>query len=138
MFAAPNPNKVLRKPALRPTLSAKQKDCLGKRRINGRCRQSPGLGGVINLWPGQSPAGAGCVAEGASACSDGDRQLTPLPESAYSITSSGRPSSVSMHCNFCRIHKTLRVTPATAAGVTGRLWTISDIVKALEDWEESR
>jgi hypothetical protein len=43
-----------------------------------------------------------------------------------------------MHCNFCRIHKTLRVTPATAAGVTGRLWTISDIVKALEDWEESR
>ena len=37
--------------------------------------------------------------------------------------------------NFCRIHKTLRVTPAMAAGVTDRLWEISDIVKVLEDWE---
>ena len=27
-----------------------------------------------------------------------------------------------MHHNFCRIHQTLRVTPAMAAGVTGRLW----------------
>ncbi len=27
-----------------------------------------------------------------------------------------------MHYNFCRIHKTLRVTPAMAAGVTDRLW----------------
>jgi hypothetical protein len=43
-----------------------------------------------------------------------------------------------MHYNSCRIHKTLWVTPAMAAGVTGRLWTISDIVKALEDWEASR
>jgi len=34
-----------------------------------------------------------------------------------------------MHYNFCRIHKTLRVTPAMAAGVTDRLWTIEDIVK---------
>jgi hypothetical protein len=40
-----------------------------------------------------------------------------------------------MHYNFCRIHKTLRVTPAMAAGVTGRLWEIGDIVKVLEDWE---
>jgi hypothetical protein len=40
-----------------------------------------------------------------------------------------------MHYNFCRIHKTLRVTPAMAAGVTERLWSISDIVKVLEGWE---
>jgi hypothetical protein len=31
-----------------------------------------------------------------------------------------------IHYNFCRIHKTLRVTPAIAAGVTGRVWDISD------------
>ena len=37
--------------------------------------------------------------------------------------------------NFVRIHKTLRVTPAMAAGVADKLWDVSDIVKVLEDWE---
>ena len=37
-----------------------------------------------------------------------------------------------MHYNFCRIHKTLRVTPAMAAGVTDRLWEIEDIVALLD------
>jgi hypothetical protein len=37
--------------------------------------------------------------------------------------------------NFVRIHKTLRVTPAMAAGVTDKLWELSDMVKVLEDWE---
>jgi IS1 family transposase len=32
-----------------------------------------------------------------------------------------------MHYNFVRIHKTLRITPAMAAMVTDRLWTIEDI-----------
>jgi IS1 family transposase len=34
-----------------------------------------------------------------------------------------------MHYNFVRIHKTLRVTPAMAAGVTDRLWSIEDIAR---------
>jgi IS1 family transposase len=33
-----------------------------------------------------------------------------------------------MHYNFVRIHKTTRVTPAMAVGVTNRLWEISDLV----------
>jgi hypothetical protein len=37
-----------------------------------------------------------------------------------------------MHYNFCRIHKTLRITPAMAAGVTDRLWSIEDIAALLE------
>ena len=37
-----------------------------------------------------------------------------------------------MHYNFARIHKTLRTTPAQAAGVTDRLWEISDIVNLLK------
>jgi IS1 family transposase len=37
-----------------------------------------------------------------------------------------------MHYNFVRIHQTLRVTPAMAAGVTDRLWTISDIIALLD------
>jgi IS1 family transposase len=40
-----------------------------------------------------------------------------------------------MHYNFCRIHKTLRVAPAMAAGVTERLWEVGDIVRVLEAWE---
>ncbi len=34
-----------------------------------------------------------------------------------------------MHYNFVRIHQSLRVTPAMAAGVTNRLWEIEDIVR---------
>lgn len=34
--------------------------------------------------------------------------------------------------NFCRIHQTLRCTPAMAAGVTTRVWEISDIVALLD------
>ncbi len=30
--------------------------------------------------------------------------------------------------NFCRIHATLRVTPAMAAGVTDRVWGLADLV----------
>ena len=34
--------------------------------------------------------------------------------------------------NFCRIHKTLRVTPAMAAGITDRLWSLEDIVAKID------
>ena len=40
-----------------------------------------------------------------------------------------------MHYNFCRIHKSLRVTPAMAASVTNQLWEIADIVWIVEGWE---
>lgn len=34
--------------------------------------------------------------------------------------------------NFCRIHKTLRVTPAMEAGITDRLWSLEDIVARID------
>jgi IS1 family transposase len=37
-----------------------------------------------------------------------------------------------MYYNFCRIHETLRVTPAMAAGVCDRAWEVSDLVALLE------
>jgi IS1 family transposase len=40
-----------------------------------------------------------------------------------------------MYYNFVRIHQTLRVTPAMAAGVSDKLWEVSDIVEMLEQWE---
>jgi hypothetical protein len=36
--------------------------------------------------------------------------------------------------NFIKIHRTLHVTPAMAAGVTDRLWDVEDFVAA---WESS-
>ena len=38
-----------------------------------------------------------------------------------------------MYYNFVRIHKTLRVTPAMAAGVTKKLWNVQDIALLLEE-----
>lgn len=37
-----------------------------------------------------------------------------------------------MHYNFVRIHQSLRVTPAMAAGVANRLWSIQDLVALLD------
>jgi hypothetical protein len=37
-----------------------------------------------------------------------------------------------MYYNFVRIHKTLRMTPAMAAGVSDHLWEIEDIAALLE------
>jgi hypothetical protein len=33
------------------------------------------------------------------------------------------------HYNMVRIHRTLRVTPAMAAGVSDRLWTLQELVE---------
>lgn len=33
-----------------------------------------------------------------------------------------------MHYNFCRIHKTLRVTPAMAAGIADHVWEIDELI----------
>jgi IS1 family transposase len=38
--------------------------------------------------------------------------------------------------NFCRIHKTLKVSPAMAAGVTDKLWNMEDIVALLDARED--
>jgi hypothetical protein len=37
--------------------------------------------------------------------------------------------------NFVRIHQALRVFPAMAAGVTGKLWSVYDIVALVEQRE---
>lgn len=34
--------------------------------------------------------------------------------------------------NFCRIHKSLRVSPAMAAGISDRLWSMEDVVKLID------
>jgi IS1 family transposase len=43
-----------------------------------------------------------------------------------------------MHYNFVRIHQTLRVTPAMAAGVTDKLWEMADMVAIVDAAEAKR
>jgi IS1 family transposase len=37
-----------------------------------------------------------------------------------------------MHYNYCRVHKTLRVTPAMEAGLTNHVWNIEELLNLLE------
>jgi hypothetical protein len=37
--------------------------------------------------------------------------------------------------NFIQIHRTLRMSPAMAAGVTGKLWSVEDLVALWESYE---
>jgi IS1 family transposase len=36
-----------------------------------------------------------------------------------------------MHYNFCRVHQTLRVTPAMEAGITDHVWTIEEMLSRI-------
>ena len=68
------------------------------------------------------------------------RRFTRLTN-AFSKKLENHIAAVSLHFmfyNFVRIHQTLRVTPAMAAGVTNRLWDIHDIVKLLESYHEQQ
>jgi IS1 family transposase len=39
-----------------------------------------------------------------------------------------------MHYNYVRVHQTLRVTPAMAAGVSKTLWTMEDVMQMIDDF----
>jgi len=68
----------------------------------------------------------------------GNRRMTRLTN-AFSKKAENHAHMISiyfMHYNFVRIHQTLKITPAMAAGVTSKLWEMSDMVKILEDWEQ--
>lgn len=43
-----------------------------------------------------------------------------------------------MHYNFCRVHKTLRVTPAMEARVTDHVWELEEVIMLLEESERSK
>ena len=67
----------------------------------------------------------------------GNRRMTRLTN-AFSKKAENHAHMMSLyfiHYNFVRIHQTLKITPAMAAGVTKKLWEMSDLVKVLEDWE---
>jgi hypothetical protein len=68
------------------------------------------------------------------------RRFTRLTN-AFSKKIENHACAVALHAtyyNFVRLHKTLKVTPAMAAGVTDRLWEMTDLVEMIEAFEASR
>lgn len=61
------------------------------------------------------------------------RRFTRLTN-AFSKKIENHVASIALHYmnyNFCRIHQTLRITPAMAAGITDHAWETSDLVALL-------
>ena len=68
------------------------------------------------------------------------RRFTRLTN-AFSKKIENHACAIALHTmfyNFVRIHQTLKITPAMAAGATMRLWEMTDIVEMIEAWEGSR
>ena len=68
------------------------------------------------------------------------RRFTRLTN-GFSKKIENHTAAVALHMmfyNFVRMHQTLKMSPAMAAGVTDKLWEISDLVQVLEDWEAQR
>lgn len=62
----------------------------------------------------------------------GCRRFTRLTN-AFSKKLSNHVAAVSLyvsHFNLCRVHETLRITPAMAMGVTDHIWSIGELVDA--------
>jgi hypothetical protein len=65
------------------------------------------------------------------------RRMTRLTN-AFSKKVENHAHAMALHFlyyNFVRVHKTLRTSPAMAAGITKRLWEMRDVVEMLEAWE---
>jgi hypothetical protein len=61
------------------------------------------------------------------------RRLTRLTN-AYSKKLANLKAAVALHFafyNFCRVHSSLRVTPAMEAGLTDHVWAIAELLGAV-------
>jgi hypothetical protein len=62
------------------------------------------------------------------------RRFTRLTN-AFSKKIENHTAAVALHFmyyNFCRVHQTLRVTPAMEAGISSHVWSITEIVGLLD------
>ena len=62
-----------------------------------------------------------------------NRRFTRLTN-AFSKKLENQAHSVALHFmyyNFCRIHQTLRVTPAMEAGISDHVWSVEEIIALL-------
>ncbi|MBS0483415.1 MAG: hypothetical protein JSR96_14980, partial [Proteobacteria bacterium] len=69
-----------------------------------------------------------------------DRRLTSTSRRGRSLRSITPPKVPNLlttdnfvFYNFTRIHKTLRMSPAMAAGITDRLWSLEDVIAKIDE-----
>jgi len=78
---------------------------------------------------------------------DSTHRLTSCPVKLSLVDTLGRPAGSDlcaayqnhetaialhyMHYNYCRIHSSLRVTPAMEAGVANHVWSIEEVIALL-------
>jgi hypothetical protein len=70
----------------------------------------------------------------------GMRRFTRLTN-AFSKKVENHAAAISLHFmyyNFCRVHQTLKTTPAVAAGITDHVWSIDEMVGLLGADERGR
>lgn len=68
------------------------------------------------------------------------RRFTRLTN-AFSKKVENHACAIALHAmfyNFVRIHQTLKISPAMAAGITNRLWEMQDVVEMIEAFEARR
>jgi hypothetical protein len=71
------------------------------------------------------------------ACNLGDQCAARCPDlprvtNAFSKKIENLQAAIALHFshyNLVRLHKTLRITPAMAAGVTNRVWSLEELVE---------
>jgi hypothetical protein len=66
---------------------------------------------------------------------DGDMRRFTRLTNAFSKKVENHAAAVAlhfMHYNFCRVHQTLRVTPAMEAGISSHVWSLAEIVGLLD------
>ena len=57
-----------------------------------------------------------------------------MPNECFQQSLKHLKAAVALHFayyNFCRVHKTLRVTPAMEAGLTDHVWTIAELIQSV-------
>jgi hypothetical protein len=70
----------------------------------------------------------------AQICREGRPAFTRLTD-AFSKKLENLKAALSLHFawyNFCRIHQTLRVTPAMQAGVSDHVWSIAEVMGLID------
>lgn len=111
----------------------------GVESVEGQRRYSPAkvLGvevGVVTGNPDRKHVNTSYVERQNLTMRMGMRRFTRLTN-AFSKKIENHAAAIALHFmyyNFVRVHQTLRVSPAMAAGVTDRLWEVSDIVALLD------
>ena len=104
----------------------------------------PALYGDRQLWVGKRPSPGPERATRSRrfqtfpASPRNKKGIDPNPTFAGLLPSGSPVATHFMHYNFVRIRQSPRVTPAMAAGVTNTLWSLTDMVQVIEEWEAAR